>query len=73
MLSALEKKVPTSATLTWSTHDGYIYTGIGATYGKALHYEGSKFHRVIPDFMIQVMTSLLSVYYALTSSLTTGR
>ncbi|CAE7819357.1 cypB [Symbiodinium microadriaticum] len=27
--------------------------GIGATYGKPLNFGGSKFHRVIPDFMIQ--------------------
>mmetsp|Transcript_23054 Transcript_23054/g.46644 ORF Transcript_23054/g.46644 Transcript_23054/m.46644 type:complete len:201 (+) Transcript_23054:13-615(+) len=27
--------------------------GLGKTSGKPLHFEGSKFHRVIPDFMIQ--------------------
>lgn len=27
--------------------------GIGKTYGKPLHFEGSGFHRIIPDFMIQ--------------------
>ena len=27
--------------------------GIGKVNKKPLHYEGSKFHRVIPDFMIQ--------------------
>ena len=25
--------------------------GIGQTYGKPLHFEGSSFHRIIPDFM----------------------
>jgi peptidylprolyl isomerase len=27
--------------------------GVGKVYGKPLHFEGSKFHRIIPDFMIQ--------------------
>eukprot|EP01036_Dinobryon_divergens_P024047 gene24047-32461_t len=27
--------------------------GIGKVYGKPLHFEGSGFHRIIPDFMIQ--------------------
>jgi peptidylprolyl isomerase len=27
--------------------------GLGKVNNKPLHYEGSKFHRVIPDFMIQ--------------------
>lgn len=27
--------------------------GVGKVYGKSLHFEGSKFHRIIPDFMIQ--------------------
>eukprot|EP01038_Epipyxis_sp_PR26KG_P006677 gene6677-9161_t len=27
--------------------------GVGKTYGKPLHFQGSGFHRVIPDFMIQ--------------------
>lgn len=27
--------------------------GIGKTYQKPLHFEGSKFHRIIPNFMIQ--------------------
>lgn len=27
--------------------------GVGKVYGKPLHYEGSFFHRIIPDFMLQ--------------------
>jgi peptidylprolyl isomerase len=27
--------------------------GLGQVYGKPLHFKSSKFHRVIPDFMIQ--------------------
>eukprot|EP00953_Heterococcus_sp_UTEX-ZZ885_P018825 10513-Heterococcus_DN1.PRE.2 len=27
--------------------------GKGKTYGKPLHYKGSKFHRIIPQFMLQ--------------------
>jgi peptidylprolyl isomerase len=27
--------------------------GIGKVYGKPLHFEGSSFHRIIPQFMIQ--------------------
>merc|ERR1712232_1475585 len=34
--------------------------GMGRS-GKALHFKGSHFHRVIPDFMSRVATSLLEM------------
>jgi len=29
--------------------------GVGALSGKKLHYEGSIFHRIVPDFMLQAL------------------